>query len=108
MAAIAAARTTSTPAGLDAALEKLEALDRKVQSLRNDTGDNGRLTTVVATYANAVRQWKNGLQALREPKPDLNSANQFLKLGDKLRAEAAGEYDRLYAARPGRPGRAVE
>jgi len=108
MAAIAAAKTALTPARLDAALEKLEALDRKLQGLRNETGDNGRLDTILMTYGNAVRQWKNGLQALREPKPDLNRANQFMQLGDKLRAQAAGEYNRLYSARPRSPGAVVE
>jgi hypothetical protein len=94
IAAVAAAKTSLTPARLDSALEKLEALDRKLQSVRNQIGDNARLAAVLDTYGNAVRQWKNGLQALRQPKPDLNRANQFLQLGDKLRRQAAGEYNR--------------
>lgn len=86
----------STSEKLDLALSRAETLKAKCESLRSAAGGQGRLPGVLTTYANAVRQWENGLLALKEKNPDTQHSQRLLDMGDRLRAEALDEFNRYF------------
>jgi hypothetical protein len=88
---------------LELALNKAVKLENRLATLRAEV-QSAELQTVLVTYGNAVRQWKNGLLILKEPAPDTQRARQMLVLGDKFRAEAAKEFDRKFVSKAAQAG----
>lgn len=90
--------TQGSQAQVELALNKADALATKVASLQSEARSCNGLASILQTYSNAVRQWKNGLLALKGPTPDKQKAQQLLALGDRLREDAAREFARRFAA----------
>jgi hypothetical protein len=86
------------PDRLEKALAKVNSLEERITRLKA-APENGKLTPVLATYGNAVRQWKNGLIVLQGPAADPERAQKLLNAGDKLRSDACEEFKRQYGAR---------
>ena len=78
------------------ALAKLNALEQKLQLLKKESADADSMGPILDTYGNALRQWKNGLENLMGATPDPERAQAMLKLGDKLRTEAAQAFGLKY------------
>jgi hypothetical protein len=97
MDAAAAVLRSKTPDNLKLALARADSLKTKCESIRTATGDHGRLPGILTSYNNAVRQWENGLLALKEKQPDTQRAQRLLDMGDKLRAEALADFNRYFA-----------
>jgi len=100
MDAAAAVVRAPTSDKLQLALAKADALKTKCQSIRAAAGDQGPLPGILTTYSNAVREWQNGLLALKDKNPDVKHAQQLLDMGDKLRANALEEFNRCFVNRP--------
>jgi len=88
-----------TKADVDNALAAVNALEKRVASLQQETTAQGPLPGILTTYANAVRQWKNGLMILKETNPDRNQALKLLQLGDELRTEATQQFASRYSGK---------
>jgi hypothetical protein len=99
MTAMGGVLNNAKGANLELALSKVSLLESKVDSLQTQMGDGSSLPSILQTYRNAVRQWKNALLALKEPKPDRHRAQQMLALGDKFRAQATQEFQRRFATK---------
>jgi len=81
---------------LDKAFEKIGALEKRLEAVRAEVAGNKLLLAILATYGNGVKQWGEGLKALRPPSPDPLKAQKELELGDRFRAQAAADFDRRY------------
>ena len=78
------------------ALSKVDALERKVISLQSGVADNEPLFPILTKYRRAISDWKSGLTAFDSSAPDRDKAKGFFESGDRLRTEAADEFDRRY------------
>jgi hypothetical protein len=97
MSTIGQALKSANAESLDTALAKLESLDIRVKTLQASAGQDSSMPTILQTYRNGVREWKNALLALKEPNPDRRRAQQMLALGDKLRAQAVSDFQTRFA-----------
>jgi DNA-binding GntR family transcriptional regulator len=84
------------PGGIEPALTAFRNLEEEFHRLHADAAGDNRLVGVLATYAEALRQWKAGLMLLRQPRADPARAQQTFSRGDQLRADACESFDRLY------------
>jgi hypothetical protein len=103
MAVVGDAVTSAKKPNLDLALAKLELLESRVKSLQETAGPDSSLPAILQSYRNAIREWKNALLALDQSNPDRRRAQQMLALGDKLRAQAVGDFQTRFAPKPLRP-----
>lgn len=84
---------------IETALSKLSALEQHLGTLTTETPSTEQLHEILLKYDSALRQWKNGLLLLKDPKGDRDRAQKMFTLGDRFRAEACQEYDQRYAAK---------
>lgn len=84
---------------LHAALDKAAELERRAEALKAAGANKDPFCSIMGTYCNAVRQWKNGLALLNSADPDFERAQQMLALGDKLRRQAGQEFSRRYVSK---------
>lgn len=84
------------PGGIEPALAAFSNLEEEFQRLQADAAGDRQLVGVLATYAEALRQWKAGLMLLRQPRADPARAQQMFSRGDQLKADACDSFDRLY------------
>jgi hypothetical protein len=96
MEAAAAVLRGKTPDNLELALVRADSLKARCQSIRTATGNQGRLPSILTSYGNAVRQWENGLLALKEKNPDTKYSQRSLDMGDQLRADALADFNRHF------------
>jgi hypothetical protein len=96
MDAASAVFSSRTPDALELALVRADALKAKCQSIRNAAGDRGHLPGILTSYGNAVRQWQNGLLALKEKNPDKKYSQRLLDMGDQLRTDALADFNRYF------------
>lgn len=96
MDAAAAVLRGKTSDNLELALARADSLKAKCENIRAAVGEHGHLPGVLTTYSNAVRQWENGLLALKEKNPDRKYSQRSLDMGDQLHAEALAEFNRYF------------
>ncbi len=80
-------------------MSKVDALDRGVASIQSELAPDVPLYSILATYRDAMANWKDGLAALGGPEPDVKKAMECLKKGGSLRAKAAADFGRRYSSR---------
>jgi hypothetical protein len=85
------------PAALENVRQTLDAFARMVASWKSTTSPNSPLFPIIRKYGDAVRAWQDGLAELSASSPNVEEAKERLTLGDKLREEAAAEFNRRYA-----------
>jgi hypothetical protein len=100
MLAASQAMKNASASSLDLALAKLESLETRVKTLQQTASQDSSLPAILQTYRNGVREWKNGLLALKELNPDRRRAQQMLSLGDKLRGQAITDFQNRFMAKP--------
>jgi len=88
---------SANTASVEAALARVELLERRVKTLQDSADQDSSLPAILQTYRNGVREWKSGLLALREPNPDRRRVQQMLALGDKLRAQAVMDFQTRFS-----------
>jgi hypothetical protein len=81
---------------LKAAMDKVDALDRKVAAIQYEVAEDMPLYSILAKYRRAVAQWKKGLAELDRLEPDAKKVKQHLQSGGSLRTEALSEFDRRF------------
>jgi len=77
-------------------LAKVTALEHKVMTIEASIDGTHSLGSIVRTYGNAVRLWKNAIILLNDSQPDLKRVQQMLEMGDKLRLQSFHDFDRQY------------
>lgn len=96
MDAAAAVLRGKTPDNLELALVRADSLKARCQSIRTATGNQGRLPGILTTYGNAIRQWENGLQALKGKNPDPKYSQRSFDMGDQLHADALADFNHYF------------
>lgn len=79
---------SSATHGLDESRVALQALEAKLQQVREQTASHQRLGLVVRQYAQAVACWRAGLDQLKQPGGDPKAAAAQLQQGDEQRGKA--------------------
>ena len=97
----------TTPIEMQAALARLDALERRLGNIENPGPPDGPLSPVLANYRKALGQWKKALLVMQESNSEAERAHDLFKLGDRYRAEACEEFNRHYAPRAKFPTRSV-
>lgn len=77
---------------LKTAIEKVEALDKKLAVIQRDIPDDAPLLPIVKKYRKALSDWRAGLSALNSPEPDVKTARELLQSGAAFRLEAVKEF----------------
>jgi hypothetical protein len=81
-----------------AALDKADVVEKKLDVLRKEVDQDGSMASILTAYANALRAYKSALVLYKDPHGDQKRAGEFIKLGDKYRAEAGQQFHQRFGS----------